>query len=1217
MMLSLLKFEWQLHSRQPVFMLGLLVCVFFGGFLIQNQSVDSDVLVAGPYNMANSICILALMIVPFLVGAFTGNAIVRDRNARITELIFSTPITKMHYLLSRWLGLVAISSLVFTSAIIGILVSLLFSDTGEIGFAHTLWSLLWPLIILILPGIALLSSILFAVGLFSNQNIAVYIVAVIIFLLYQLLAVYSGSPLMANPIAPDETLKQILSGIDPYGATSFFEQVKYWSPTQRNSQFFELKGMLLYNRVGVLLLSVVILALCYRKFDFKLAKHKTASKSKAGIIEKSTVAEIQYRYQPVQPNTGIKASWLAFTEQCKLEYLSTLKTRVFFAVLVFWTVVLVTEIIAGLSSLENLGTTPIASTAEALWRFQYDVLPRFITLFLVYFVAEMAWRDEENNVASFIYSSPVANISLFFAKLIALLLIPVTFITIAIGISSGLQVIYGGQVEWSLYLSLYYYSGLPMVCIAALCLFIHSVSPNKFVGMSISFSLVILAITSLGGQLGLEHGLFKFSTSPLMQYSDLIGFNSTSDAFNGYIKYWLSLSAVMVLLGYGFYRRGVGVPLRLRIQYIGKQGVGKQGVGKQWGYQGLALMVVSVLASGYFGSAVFYQTNEVAHYQSSQERVNWRAEYERKYDQYEHMLSPKVVNIKTHMALYPEQHRYQMKADFTLVNSHFESLNQILVSTDADVHYQNVAISGATLSHYDADFGQYLFKLNAPMLPGDRLQMTFTASQVQNGYLGLQRDNLITPGFSYVQALRYMPFFGFNHHYQLKSPSLRRDQGLPELAPALSLEQAVDEVKGDFSADYDWLEFETVLSTSADEVAIAPGKLIKKWKNNDRNYYHYKTAGPIRNVISYISGRYKMASRFVDGIELQVYYHAEHQDNVEHTLDAMSASINYANKHFGRYLGEQLRLMEVPRNLGLSGYAMPETILISELEGFRTDLSNKEAFDQVFRRTAHEVAHQWWGHGLDSAAVEGGTVLVETLAKYTELVLLEQRYGNEYVRRLMKYEHRRYFNGRGYSSEHELPLYRADARYLVYSKGAVAMYALKNILGEEAINQALRQLMQNHKYPKIPATTLDLIAALKQTTTANNYPVIDRWLKQIIIDDLSITSASYQQLGNSHYKVNVCLQSQQTKEDGLGNSFAISTETTAWLGVFSEHPDNLISRGSDSAVLKIAKVAVKSEGNCLSWTVAGKPTHIAIDPFYQKLDQQRDNNVSVPVFASK
>ena len=33
MLLSLLKFEWQLHSRQPVFLLGLLACGVFGGFL--------------------------------------------------------------------------------------------------------------------------------------------------------------------------------------------------------------------------------------------------------------------------------------------------------------------------------------------------------------------------------------------------------------------------------------------------------------------------------------------------------------------------------------------------------------------------------------------------------------------------------------------------------------------------------------------------------------------------------------------------------------------------------------------------------------------------------------------------------------------------------------------------------------------------------------------------------------------------------------------------------------------------------------------------------------------------------------------------------------------------------------------------------------------------------------------------------------------------------
>ncbi|MCJ8274016.1 MAG: ABC transporter permease, partial [Psychrosphaera sp.] len=190
MLLLLLKFEWQLHSRQPVFLLGLLACGFFGGFLILNQSVDSAILVAGPFNITSIICTMALMIMPFLVSAFTGNAIVRDRNAGITELVFSTPIKKWHYLLSRWLGLVVMSCLVFMAGALGILVGLLLSETATLGILYTTRVILWPVLVLILPGIVLLSSTLFAVGLFFKKNIAVYVAASVLFLLYQLLAVY-------------------------------------------------------------------------------------------------------------------------------------------------------------------------------------------------------------------------------------------------------------------------------------------------------------------------------------------------------------------------------------------------------------------------------------------------------------------------------------------------------------------------------------------------------------------------------------------------------------------------------------------------------------------------------------------------------------------------------------------------------------------------------------------------------------------------------------------------------------------------------------------------------------------------------------------------------------------------------------------------------------------------------------------------------------------
>ncbi|MCJ8274199.1 MAG: hypothetical protein MJK04_32980, partial [Psychrosphaera sp.] len=484
---------------------------------------------------------------------------------------------------------------------------------------------------------------------------------------------------------------QLFSGIDPYGATAFFDQVKYWNPAQRNSQFFELGGMLLVNRIVVLSLSVAIFALCYRKFEFKLDQPKKGRSGKNAVAQPAPLAVIAYR--PVQTNSGFKANWLAFVSQCKLEYFTTLKTRVFGAVLVFWLFVLVSEIVSGFSYLESLGSTPSQSTAEALWRFQSSLLPRFITLFLVFFSAEMAWRDDQLNTASFTHASPVANSSLFFARLLALLLLPVTFITVAIGASAGLQWLYGGEIQWTVYLSLYYYSGLPMVCIATLCLFIHSISANKFIGMTLSFAMVILMTTSVGDKLGLEHGMFKFSTSPLMQYSDLIGFGASADAFNGYIKYWLSLSAIMLLLGYGLYRRGVAVPLKQQMILAGKQ----------WGYQGKVLLGVAVLASAFFASSVYHQTNEIAHYQSSADRINCSVGYERNYGQYQHLLSPKVAAIKTRMAFYPEQHRYHMVADYTLVNPHTESLSEILVSTNTTVHFQDVKISGATLLRHDPD----------------------------------------------------------------------------------------------------------------------------------------------------------------------------------------------------------------------------------------------------------------------------------------------------------------------------------------------------------------------------------------------------------------------------------------------------------------------------------------------------------------------------------
>ena len=38
----------------------------------------------------------------------------------------------------------------------------------------------------------------------------------------------------------------------------------------------------------------------------------------------------------------------------------------------------------------------------------------------------------------------------------------------------------------------------------------------------------------------------------------------------------------------------------------------------------------------------------------------------------------------------------------------------------------------------------------------------------------------------------------------------------------------------------DFINVETIISTSNDQIAIAPGSLVKEWVQGDRKYYQYK-----------------------------------------------------------------------------------------------------------------------------------------------------------------------------------------------------------------------------------------------------------------------------------------------------------------------------------------------------------------------------------------
>src|SRR5690606_33407747 len=91
----------------------------------------------------------------------------------------------------------------------------------------------------------------------------------------------------------------------------------------------------------------------------------------------------------------------------------------------------------------------------------------------------------------------------------------------------------------------------------------------------------------------------------------------------------------------------------------------------------------------------------------------------------------------------------------------------------------------------------------------------------------------------------------------------------------------------------DWMDFEAVVSTSPDQIALAPGRLVREWEEGGRRYFHYRMETPILNFYAFLSARYAVAETERDGILLQVFYDPQHAYNVDRMMETMGDSIAY------------------------------------------------------------------------------------------------------------------------------------------------------------------------------------------------------------------------------------------------------------------------------------------------------------------------------------
>ncbi len=351
------------------------------------------------------------------------------------------------------------------------------------------------------------------------------------------------------------------------------------------------------------------------------------------------------------------------------------------------------------------------------------------------------------------------------------------------------------------------------------------------------------------------------------------------------------------------------------------------------------------------------------------------------------------------------------------------------------------------------------------------------------------------------------------------------------------------------------MNFEGTVSTTPDQIAIMPGYLQKEWVQDGRRYFHYKSDAPMMSgIFSLNSARYAVRRDHWHDVNLEIYYHAAHEFDLDRMMNGMKATLSdYCTASFSPFQFRQLRIIEFPR-YGDFAESFPNTIPFSEGIGFITyvDPNKKDAINLPLFVTAHETAHQWWGHQVMSANTEGATAVVETLAQYTALMVMRHTYGPESMKKFLRYQLDGYLRGRAQERDEEKPLLRVEPLqgYIHYNKGGQVMYALADYIGEDRVNQALAALVKEwaFKGPPYP-TALDLENNLKKVTPPEFQYLYEDWFETITLFDNRAVSASYSQLPDGKYQVRISVEAKKYHADGKGQEHAIPLHDLIDIGV--------------------------------------------------------------------
>ena len=1190
----MLRFEWRYHTRQASF-LGAAVLFFGVGFALAATGFGpANVDVNSPYSITESLGLASLLSV-FVVALFCANAVVRDREHQMEEIVFATSIGKRSFLAGRFAGAFLAAFTAFGAAVPGMLLALAmpWQDAARIGPLR-LEPYLWALLVLVLPGMLAAAAALFAVSTLTRSVIASVVGAVFIYVFYFVAASLTNSPLMAGSI-PGSASPAWASLLDPFGLAAFFEQTGHWTAVERNARLVAASGHFLLNRLLWIAAAGGLLLVTYRGFSFRVLGRARRRRG-AAVLETEALPGARERpeaagYRPAAA-LGVAAG-RALGVAVRRELRACLRLP-FWLLTLLWAGLAASEIVTEVTGGEY--GTALYPTTGLIGATLQQPLALVATVVLIWYSAEVMWRERAVGMAEILAATPAPGAVFVVAKWLALTALAAILTVTGLATGAIVQLMMGSlHPQPLLWLQLGWLMLAPLALFATGAVLLQTLSPHKYLGIVLVLALAI--VTLQGDSFGLDHPLWRFAALPPLRHSAIKGFGPGLVLFHWLFAWWAGVGGLLLVAASALWRRTAGDrTASLRHELV-------RGTGAAGRAAALALAVVTLATGG----SILYNVNHLNHWESRGARRDWRAGYERKYAPSAGWPQPRVTAITAHFTLEPRQRRYRVAGSYGLHNPGPVAIAEVLVAVPRELRVAALSVAAARLVGHDERFATWRFKFDRPLPPGGRTRLDFDLADDRAGFAGEIENGSMANDGSVLVNQRVLPAIGYREGYELTDPAQRRRAGLPV--------KAVVEANGEGPAvdgPAEWVALDLTVSTAADQRVVAPGRLVRSWQTAGRRHFHFRSERPVRNVFFVVSGRFARQTAQAGAVRIVVDYHPGHEANVDRILKAAKDALRWCEKSFGPYPGRELRIVELPGDAPFGGFAGPGVIYLNEARSFLIDSRDPTRVDLVTRRVAHEVAHQWWGHQVAATGREGASVVTESLAKYTEAKVLEAASGRAVLRQSLAYELDLYLAGRATAEDEEVPLARTrDEAWLYYRKGSLVMLAIADLVGEEAFDGALRDLVTAEAGAGHQPTVDDLLRRIYAVTPPADQPLVHQWLEEVVLYDLRVESAAARRRADGRFEVTLDVEAAKSRATGRGADTPLPLDEEIEIGLYAHDPDRL-HPGRREPPLHLARHRLRSGHNRLTIVVDRRPEVAAVDPYLTRIDRNRlDNLVEV------